>query len=49
VNIDVTAPTVFISSPASHQLHYSQTVTITASASDNVGVTKVEFYDSATL
>ncbi len=27
----------------------AQTVTLTASASDNVGVTKVEFYDGATL
>src|SRR5207247_8659714 len=27
----------------------AQTVTINASASDNVGVTKVEFYDGATL
>src|SRR3990172_3975075 len=47
---DTTAPTVSISSPASGTTYTAaQTVTITASASDNVGVTKVEFYDGATL
>jgi len=47
---DATAPAVSISSPASGTAYTSaQTVTIQASASDNVGVTKVEFYDGATL
>src|SRR5439155_8613337 len=47
---DTTLPTVSISSPLSGTSYTSaQTVTITAAASDNVGVTKVEFYDGATL
>jgi hypothetical protein len=41
---------VSITSPASGTTYTTaQTVTISASASDNVGVTKVEFYDGATL
>ncbi len=47
---DTTPPTVSISSPASGSAYTTaQTVTITASASDNVGVSKVEFYDGTTL
>src|SRR5207237_918762 len=47
---DGTPPTVSISSPASGTTYTSaQTVTITASASDNVGVSKVEFYDGGVL
>ena len=47
---DTTPPTVSITSPANNTTYTSaQTVIITASASDNVGVTKVEFYDGATL
>ena len=48
--LDMAAPIVSITSPASGTVYTSpQTVTITASASDDVGVTKVEFYDSTTL
>jgi len=48
--VDTTAPTVSISSPASGTTYTTvQTVTITASASDNVGVAQVEFYDGSTL
>ena len=47
---DTTAPTVSLSSPTSGTTYtIAQTVAITASASDNVGVSKVEFYDGATL
>jgi hypothetical protein len=47
---DTTPPTVSISSPASGSTYtLAQTVTISASASDNVGVTKVEFYDGGVL
>ncbi len=47
---DNTAPSVSITSPSSGSTYTSaQTVTINASASDNVGVTKVEFYDGSTL
>src|SRR6185369_8624632 len=47
---DTTPPSVSISSPASGTTYTTaQTVTITAAASDTVGVTKVEFYDGATL
>jgi hypothetical protein len=47
---DTTPPTVSISGPASGTRYTTaQTVTITATASDSVGVTKVEFYDGATL
>ena len=41
--IDVTPPTVAISSPASGAT-VSGTVTVTVSASDNVGVSRVEIY-----
>src|SRR5437868_14246870 len=44
------APTVSISSPASGAVYTSaQTVSVAATATDDVGVTKVEFYDGATL
>jgi hypothetical protein len=50
VTSDTTAPTVTITSPPSGTTYTTaQSVTITATASDNVGVTKVEFYDGATL
>jgi hypothetical protein len=43
-------PLVSITSPATGTIYSSpQSVTITASASDNVGVTRVEFYDGTTL
>ncbi|AWT34378.1 hypothetical protein GCM10008956_25600 [Deinococcus arenae] len=48
VNIDVTAPTVSVTATPS-TLTSPGTVTFTANASDNVGVTKVEFYDNGTL
>ena len=42
---DTTAPTTSITSPANNsQVPRNSTVTIAANASDNVGVTKVEFY-----
>jgi hypothetical protein len=47
---DKTAPTVSIASPASGTTYITaQTVTITASASDNVGIAKVEFYRNGAL
>ncbi|MBU2110013.1 fibronectin type III domain-containing protein, partial [Patescibacteria group bacterium] len=47
---DTIPPTVSITSPASGTTYTTaQTVTINASATDNVGVTKVEFYDGTTL
>jgi hypothetical protein len=47
---DTTPPTVAISSPASGMTYTTaQTVVIMASASDNVGVTKVDFYDGTSL
>jgi hypothetical protein len=47
---DTTPPTVSITSPASGSDYTSaQTVTVNASASDNIGVTKVEFYDNGVL
>jgi hypothetical protein len=47
---DTTPPTVSISSPATAQTYTaSQTVNITATASDNVGVARVDFYDGATF
>jgi len=45
---DTTAPTVSISSPANNATA-SGTVSITANASDNVGVTKVEYYVNGAL
>ncbi len=47
---DTTAPTVSISAPANgSSFTTAQTVTINATAADVVGVTRVEFYDGATL
>src|SRR4030066_478304 len=47
---DTTPPSVSITSPPSGTTYTTaQTVTITASSSDNVGVTKVEFYDGSVL
>jgi hypothetical protein len=47
---DTAAPSVSITSPsASTTVTKEQTLTIVASASDNVGVTKVEFYRGSTL
>ncbi len=49
-NSDNTAPTVSITSPLNGvNVPRRSTVTITASASDNVGVTKVEFYVNGAL
>ncbi len=49
-NPDTTPPTVSITSPVSGTTYTSaQTVTITADASDNAGITKVEFYDKSNL
>jgi glutamine cyclotransferase len=45
---DTTAPTVSVTSPANGAA-VSGTVTITASAADNVGVSSVEFYANTTL
>jgi len=45
---DTTAPTVALTSPASSAT-LSGTVAITASASDNVGVSRVEFYANGSL
>ncbi|MFZ1575446.1 MAG: Ig-like domain-containing protein [Chromatiaceae bacterium] len=44
-----TPPTVFLSSAAPGPFTPPTSVVITASASDDVGVSKVEFYDGATL
>jgi hypothetical protein len=44
---DTTPPTVSLASSAS-SVTSAQTLTLTASASDNIGVTKVEFYRGAT-
>ena len=46
---DTTPPTVSISSSAPGPFNPPTSVAINARASDNVGVTKVEFYDGATL
>src|SRR5262249_3247323 len=47
---DTPPPFVFIVPPASGGTYTSaQTITFVAAASDNVGVTGVEFYDGATL
>jgi hypothetical protein len=45
---DTTAPTVSLTAPASGAT-VSGTVTLTANASDNVGVSKVEFYENGVL
>jgi hypothetical protein len=48
--LDTTRPTVAIANPpAARTYTNAQTVTIGASASDNVGVTSVEFYEGSTL
>ncbi len=48
--VDTTAPTTTITSPANGTTYTSaQTITLTASAGDNVGIAKVEFYDGTTL
>ncbi len=47
---DTTPPTVSLSaSPGGPTYTSAQTLTLTAAASDNVGVTKVEFYDGTLL
>ncbi len=47
---DTTPPTVSITSPASDTTYSSaQSVTLAATASDDVGVAAVQFYDGATL
>ena len=47
---DTTSPTVSITSPSPGTTYTTaQTVTIYASASDNLGVSRVEFYDASTL
>jgi subtilisin family serine protease len=48
VNNDVTPPTVVFSAPAEGAT-VSGNITVTGTASDNVGVTKVEFYEGSTL
>jgi len=48
VSVDITPPTVSITSPANGAT-ISGIVTISASASDNIAVTKVEFYRDGTL
>lgn len=48
--IDTTPPTVSITSPSTGTTYSTpQTINIIASASDNVGLSKVDFYDGATL
>jgi hypothetical protein len=47
---DTTKPSVSITNPASARTYTNaQTITVAASASDNVGVERVEFYDGFTL
>ncbi|HEY6139916.1 MAG TPA: protease pro-enzyme activation domain-containing protein [Thermoanaerobaculia bacterium] len=46
---DTTAPTTSITAPANGATVSGTAVSVTASASDNVGVTKVEFYLDGTL
>ena len=48
LQVDNTVPTVAITSPAAGTTLSSQ-ITVSANASDNHSVTKVEFYDGATL
>jgi hypothetical protein len=48
VATDTTAPSVSLTAPANGAT-LSGTVSLTASASDNIGVSKVEFYDNGTL
>jgi hypothetical protein len=48
--LDTTPPSITITAPVNGTLvHHVTTITITASASDNVGVTKVEFLVSGTV
>jgi hypothetical protein len=48
--VDAMSPTVSLTSPAIGTVYSSaQTVAINATAADNVGVAKVEFYDGTTL
>ncbi|OHD10461.1 MAG: hypothetical protein A2086_11780 [Spirochaetes bacterium GWD1_27_9] len=47
-NTDTTPPTVSVTAPANNATVLG-TVTVSANASDNVGVTKVEFYVGSTL
>jgi hypothetical protein len=47
---DTTKPTVSVTNPASAKTYTNaQIITISASASDNIGVTSVEFYDEGVL
>ncbi len=46
---DTTKPNVSISTPTPGPYHAPGIVPVNATATDNVGVTKVEFYDGATL
>jgi hypothetical protein len=46
---DTVKPTVSLTAPAATTFTSAQTVAINATASDNVGVTRVEFYDGTTL
>ena len=46
---DTTPPTVLITAPAAGATVSGATVTISANASDNVGVTQIEFYRGTTL
>jgi len=47
---DIVRPTVVITNPPSAKTFTNaQTLTISASASDNIGVARVDFYDGATL
>jgi hypothetical protein len=46
---DTTPPNVSLASSAPGPFNPPGTVTLTATASDNVGVTRVDFYDGATL
>ena len=46
---DTTPPLVSIATPTAGPYHAPGIVPIDATASDNIGVTKVEFYDGATL
>jgi hypothetical protein len=49
-SLDTQAPTVSISSPANNiTANAPANITITANASDNTGITKVEFYQGSTL
>jgi cellulose 1,4-beta-cellobiosidase len=48
VSTDTTPPTVSLSSSATN-VTTASSITLTATASDNVGVSKVEFYDGTTL